>query len=225
MKFHWWGGRINQYKFSFYPDALQSWNSLDPVIRQAVSLSKFKADVQSLIRYPKKSFFNTHDPIGLKRLFQLRVQLSPLKHHKKRKGFIDTPSDICSCQLSAETTEHFLIHCGLYIVARHTLFQVINPILAVNGLYLHNELLVNFLLYGNEALSFDENKAALTATMKFIQNSTRFDKKNEWYVVGTLFSGLVIPRTPPPAPDPWCCAPLWAINISSQWFESLCCVL
>ena len=79
----------------------------------------------------------------------------------------------------AETTEHFLIHCGLYTVQRHDMFQVINPILASNGLHLQNELLVIFLLYGNDALTFDENKAVLNATLKFIQKSARFDIENE----------------------------------------------
>ena len=102
-----------------------------------------------------------------------------MKYHKKRKGFKDTPSDICSCHVSSETTEHFLIHCGLYTVARHAMLQVINPILASNGLHLQNELLANLLLYGNDALTFDENKAVLTATLKFIQKSTRFDIENE----------------------------------------------
>ena len=171
------GGRINQYKYSFYPEALHSWNSLDPVIRQAASLSKFKKDVLSFIRFPKKSIFTIHDPIGLKRLFQLRVELSHLKEHKKRKGFRDTPSDTCECQMYSETTEHFLLHCGLYTVARHGMFRVINPIMVTNALNLQNELLVKFLLYGNDALTFDENKAVLTATLEFIHGTTRFDNE------------------------------------------------
>ena len=32
-----------------------------------------------------------HDPSGLRYLFQLRVGLSPLRYHKKRHNFIDTP--------------------------------------------------------------------------------------------------------------------------------------
>ena len=173
------GGRIDQYKNSFYPQALQSWNSLDPIIRQTVSLSKFKKDVLGLIRFPKKSIFNINDPKYLRRLFQLRVGLSPLKEHKKRKGFIDTPSDTCSCQMSAETTEHFLIHCGLYTIARHGMFQVINPLIALHGLEFQNELLANFLLYGDTALSLEENKATLTATLAFIKQSSRFEIENE----------------------------------------------
>ena len=171
------GGRINKYKHSFYPQTLESWNKLDPIIRQAASLSKFKVDLLSLIRFPKKSVFNILDPKGLKRLFQLRVELSPLKYHKKE--FRDTPSDTCRCQVSAETTEHFLIHCGLYTVARHSMFQVINPILASNGLHLQNKSLTTFLLYGNETLSFDVNKTVLKATLEFIHRSTRFDIANE----------------------------------------------
>ena len=43
----------------------------------------------------------------MKRLFQLRIGLSPLKH-KKRHNFKDTPIDTCCCQFFTETTEHFV---------------------------------------------------------------------------------------------------------------------
>ena len=81
--------------------------------------------------------------------------------------------------MSAETTEHFLIHCGLYTIARHGMFQVINPLIALHGLELQNELLANFLLYGDTALSLDENKGTLTATLAFIKQSSRFEIENE----------------------------------------------
>ena len=64
-----------------------------------------------LIRPPKKNVFNIHDPKNMKRLFQLRVGLNPLRHHKKRHNFKDTMSDICRCEMSIETTEHFLVYC------------------------------------------------------------------------------------------------------------------
>ena len=39
--------------------------------------------------------FDIHDPTGVRYLFQLRVGLSPLRYHKKRHNFIDTPSNEC----------------------------------------------------------------------------------------------------------------------------------
>ena len=95
------------------------------------SLSIFKSNVLKLIRPQKKNVFNIHDPEGTKRLFQLRVGLSPLRYHKKRHNFKDCPSDTCICGMSVETTEHFLIYCNLYNEVRVNLFQVINPYIRV----------------------------------------------------------------------------------------------
>ena len=101
------------FKNSFYPDAVELWNNIGPELRQSASLSKFKSDTLKLVRFQKKSIFGIHDPIAIRRLFQLRVGLSPLKYHKR--GFNDNPSDMCSCKLSAETTEHFLLHCTMHL--------------------------------------------------------------------------------------------------------------
>ena len=59
------------------------------------------------------------------------------------------------------------------------MFEVINPILESNQVCLTNDMLVSFLLYGNDIISIDENKSVLTATLKFITESTRFDLVNE----------------------------------------------
>ena len=166
------------YRNSFYPDVVKSWNLLDPDLRQTASLSKFKTDLLKLIRAPKKSIFNIHDPKGVKRLFQLRVGLSPLRHHKKKYNFRDTPTDICRCKASAETTEHFLIHCAFYAEARSTMFQEIRPLLNVLNMQ-NDNMLTTFLLYGNNTLSVEENKAVLSATLKFIHQSARFKLVDE----------------------------------------------
>ena len=160
---------------SFYPHAVKIWNEIGPDLRQAVSLSSFKMKILKIIRPPKRSIFNIHDPIAMKRLFQLRVGLSPLRYHKKRYNFQDTPVDKCKCSLSAETTDHFLLHCNIYTQVRFAMFQKVNPILVENNLNLLNLNLANLLLYGSDALSFDTNRAILSATLEFIRNSKRFD--------------------------------------------------
>ena len=127
---------------------------------------------------PKKSIFNIHDPTGVKRLFQLRVGLSPLRHHKKKYNFRDTPTDICRCKASAGTTVHFLIRCELYAEVRNTMFKEIRPLLYVLDMQ-NDNMLVKFLLYGNDTLSIEENKAVLSATLKFIHQSNRFKHADE----------------------------------------------
>ena len=51
--------------------------------------------------------------------------------------------------------------------------------MAFNGWHLQNEFLLKFLLYGSETLNFEENKAVLTATLKFIHESARIDNTKE----------------------------------------------
>ena len=137
-----------------------------------------------MVRFSKKSIFDIHNTKCIKRLYQLRVA-----HHKMRNGFRDTPTDICRCLRSPETTEHYLIHCDLYTEPRINLES--------HGLNLHGDLLINLLLYGNNTLSYDENKAILTATLIFILKSTRFETA-EWKINGfsAIFHGLVAPIPP-----------------------------
>ena len=124
--------------------------------------------------------FNIHDPKGMKRLFQLRVGLSPLNYHKKRHNFKDTLTDSCRCKLSPETTKHFLIYCNLFTKERYDMFQVINPLLESKGFrLLDDDMIVKLLLYGHDTLNETENTAVLSATLKFIHESSRFDLDNE----------------------------------------------
>ena len=63
----------------------------------------------------------------------------------------------------------------LITVHKITLKLLINPILESNGLHLPNDMLAKILLYGNDIIRINENKTVLTATLKFILKSTRFD--------------------------------------------------
>ena len=99
-----------RYRNSFFPDSVSMWNDLGPKLRESKSISKFKDTLIKLYRPVKKSIFNVHD--GIKWIFQLRVELSPLKSHKKSHkfaGYEEPLFAICSCSMGiAETTIHFL---------------------------------------------------------------------------------------------------------------------
>ena len=49
-----------------------------------------------------KITFGIHGALELRYLFQLRVNLSPLRSHKRRHNFSDTPSETCECNLGIE---------------------------------------------------------------------------------------------------------------------------
>ncbi len=118
--------------------------------------------------------FSIHHPIGIKWIFQLRVGLSPLKSHKKRHNFQDTPDDKCVCT-NAETTPHFLLECPMFTLYRNNLFETLNPILLPKNLHnLNNSEMVKLLLYGHEKLLFLENQIVLKATINFIEKISSF---------------------------------------------------
>ena len=160
--------RTEKYKNSFFPDSIISWNGIGPDIRGAKSLSVFKTNILKIIRPKKRSMFSIHHPIGIKWIFQLRVGLSPLKSHKKRHNFQDTPDNKCVCT-NAETTPHFLLECPIFTLYRNNLFETLNPILLPKNLHnLNNSEMVKLLLYGHEKLLFLENQIVLKATINFI---------------------------------------------------------
>ena len=163
----------SRYKNSFFPDSIRSWNNVGVDFIPSNSISIFKNNVFRLIRPEPKSFFNVHDPIGLKFLFQLRVGLSPLKTHKKQHNFIDTPNDWCDCHCSPEDNFHFFFSCTLHTSSRVELLSTVSNILVLNELH---DLLdnVDLYLYGNPSLSFADNKIILLSTIKFIKDTQRF---------------------------------------------------
>ena len=166
--------RTERYRNSFYPNTVVSWNDIGPELREARSISIFKNNILKIIRPTKKSTFGIHNPKGIGWIFQIRVGLSPLKSHKMRHNFQDTPDDKCICK-SEETTQHFLLKCHIYNEHRLDLFQTLNPILLANGLYhLNDSAMVHLLLYGDEKLKVDTNKAILKATITFIEKTLRF---------------------------------------------------
>ena len=137
-------------------------------------LKTFKTHLLSFYRPSLKSVFGVHDPEGVKRLFQLRLGLSPLRSHKKRHNFADTPSDICLCKTGAETTEHFFMKCPFYDSIRLILARNVIPILTRNNLpFLPDH--VDLYLYGHKKLSDDDNRKIILQTIVFIKESCRFD--------------------------------------------------
>ena len=71
--------RTDRFQNSFFPDSVRLWNDLGPELRGAASISVFKRNILKIYRPMKKSLFNIHDPIGIKRIFQLRVGKSSKK--------------------------------------------------------------------------------------------------------------------------------------------------
>ena len=74
--------KTSRYKNSFFPDAINLWNIIITNFKNVPPFASLKAHIPSLIRPKAKSIFGVHDPLGLRYIFQLRVNLSPLRNHK-----------------------------------------------------------------------------------------------------------------------------------------------
>ena len=165
--------KSNRYKNSFFPDAIASWNIFIKHFDDVPSFDIFKKHINSFFRPETRSIFGIHDPMGLKYLFQLRVGLSPLRSHKWRHNFADTPSELCHCNQGNEDTTHYLFSCPLYAIQRATLAASVINILQKNNLkYLGNNS--KLYLYGHPSMNSRENKNILLATIKYIKDSLRF---------------------------------------------------
>ena len=124
--------KSNRYKNSFFPDAIASWNIFIKHFDDVPSFDIFKKHINSFFRPETRSIFGIHDPMDLKYLFQLRVGLSPLRSHKWRHNFADTPSELCHCNQGNEDTTHYLFSCPLYAIQRATLVASVINILQKN---------------------------------------------------------------------------------------------
>ena len=158
---------------SFFPDAVRSWNSVGVDFSSTLSIAVFKKNLTNLIRPKPRPTFGISDCSGVKFIFQLRLGLSPLKFHKKKHNFLDTPDDLCDCRSACEDTAHFLLTCDIHNAARLSLRIAVLDILLPKKMQclISN---VDLYLYGHSSLSLIENKNIVKSTIKFIKESNRF---------------------------------------------------
>ena len=123
------------FKNSFFPFCVREWNKLGPEITNLKSVSLFKKSILSFIRANSFSVYNVHDPIGLKYLTRLRLNLSHLREHKFRHNFLDTVNPLCSCSLEMSVS-HFLLHRPFFTNLRITLLD--NLIDIIGDIYIQS---------------------------------------------------------------------------------------
>ena len=165
--------RTSRYLDSFQPNGISTQNNVIGNFDSMPSIGVFKAHMLSFIRPHIKSTYGIHDPLGLRFLFMLRLNLSPLRSHKFHHNFLDTPSANCPCASGVEDTYHFLLACPLFSNERETLFRTTEAILnKANYPGMRDKFL--FFLYGNHLLSNDDNRFILLSTIKFIKDTKRF---------------------------------------------------
>ena len=164
--------RTSRYKNSFFPNAVSHWNNVITDFKDFPSFTELKKHITSLIRPTAKNIFDIFNPTHLRYLFQLRLGLSRLRHHKKRHNFLDTPSDLCLCKSGIEDTRHYLFTCPFFANPREVLLSCVENVTRDKNL-IHSMNTTDLFLYGDPSLSDSENKTILSATLKFIETTNR----------------------------------------------------
>jgi hypothetical protein len=103
------------------------------------------------------------------------MDLSPLRAHKfkyKFPGITHDKCDVCEC---VENTDHYLLKCLSYRLARATMLENISRIINVQMSTLPQIRVRTILLYGKDDVDDDKNLKILKEVVKYIVKSKRLD--------------------------------------------------
>ncbi len=158
---------------SFIPKTIRDWNSLD-TLKNSPSLSAFKAKYKrDLLKTPNPHYLYEHGDANIHHT-RLRLGLSNLKSHLFTYNLVQSP--ICGCGLESETTEHYILRCPTFGVARiqmyHTLLDIVDHSVLVN--LKKDSDIVNLFLFGHSDLSHDKNELVFKMAQTYINQSERF---------------------------------------------------
>ena len=167
-------------KNSFFPSTVIEWNDLDHNIRNSSSFNIFRRSILKFIRPSANSFFNCHNPKGIKFITRLRLGLSHLREHKFKHSFQDSLNPFCSCGLDIESTGHYLLHCPTYTTERRTLLSTIENIDS-NFIDIPEPVLIEILFFGSNSIDANANTHVLNAIylLKDLKNRS-FNEVNKF---------------------------------------------
>ena len=120
--------RTKLFRNLFFPYNVNEWNNLDNIIKSSDSFFMFRKRMLNLIRPKCNETYGIHNPIRLKLLPRLRLDLTHLNDHKFNHNFRDCINPLCSCSLSVQNNVHFFLHCHHFSLQRQTLMSNIKSI-------------------------------------------------------------------------------------------------
>ena len=160
---------------SFLPFTLTECNELDSDIKNIDSHAVFRKKLLTFIIPLGNDAYGIYGPLGVRLLNRLCLGFSHLRENKFRHNFADTLNQLCSCSLETEDTEHYFLHCQNNLSIHTTLMNDLNNINTAVASLNSNDLL-RVILYGDESFNKETNCKILTASIKFIKDTKRFEK-------------------------------------------------
>ena len=113
--------------------------------------------ILNFIRPFPNSFFDCHNPKGIKHITRHRLGLSHLRNHKFKHSFQHTINALCNWGPNIESATHFFLRCFFFINERRTLLSTIQT-----------------LLFGSTSQTSSNNLKIINASTDYILSSKRF---------------------------------------------------
>ena len=149
--------RTDRYENSFYPYTIKAWKNLENEAKLKPSVQSFKKHLNDFIRPPEHSLYGIRDKYGIKLLTKIRVTFLDLRDHMFNHNF-NCENPQCSCGMEDETSEHFFLHCPLYLAQRSTLLSKISAIISSDVTVLPDEHLHHISVHSNNVYNSVSNR-------------------------------------------------------------------
>ena len=153
--------RTTQFINSFLLSSIGEWNNLSLDVRNSDSIIIFKRKLNSDINSIPRYFYAGN----------IRAQVLHIRLRTKYKSLNDdlfqkriNVSPLCLCG-NVENTDHYFLHCRLYLAQRTELIHEISQ---------HTTVTLQILLSGNHLLSLHTNTLIFEAVHKYITDTKRF---------------------------------------------------
>ena len=131
----------------------------------------------TFIRPAENDTYGIYDPLGVRLLNRLGLDVSHLKEHTFRRNFFDTLNPLSPCFLETEDTGHLFLRCQNTLSFRTTLMNNLNNINTAIAYSNQNDLL-KVILYRDKNFNKETNCKILNASVKFIKDTQRFEKSS-----------------------------------------------
>ena len=153
--------RLETYKRSFFPSAINIWNSLTSNTWNMPTVQLFKQALTNMetniLYYYGKRWASIHHA-------RIRMGCSLLNYDLCYRVYV-TDNPACRCGASMETAFHFFMECPLYQLERENMVNAIVP---------YANCTLQVILRGSEVVNLETNKLIFDAVHTFIYQSSRF---------------------------------------------------
>ena len=144
-------------------------------MRNSCSFNILRKNILKFIRPSRNSFFNRHNPKGIKFSKRLRLGLNHLRLYKFRHGFQDSLHPFCNCSVDIKPTARYFLHLPTYVTERRTLLSTIENI-ENNLRNLFEPVLIKTLLFGSNSFDANPNTNVLNGTIEHVLPTKRFEE-------------------------------------------------